>query len=283
MNLLCASPSFPAFRSVGNPPLQVSLELVWRRLPWSRHPRKPVQGVDRLCKFTSPLQPASGRFQSRLVHGAARFSKATVQSVAVGTEYGGFLPASGLLAQHVGELIANGSLLRLLHGSLPADLTLRSGSRLVFPALSILQRSRLDLPENDTQYLLKYPRLPITPAPRPTGPAMVKLDNKTRRALRIRGLRELLFDRDAAREAVDNHGHSALASRVIRPNLPHVISSPHRLSRQPLQHQKSPAPQHRRHHQVPLVVPECSHSRLEGTQPRRDRNDRCVGLRPQAV
>jgi hypothetical protein len=64
---------------------------------------------------------------------------------------------------------------------------------------------------------------------------MVQLDDEARSALRIRGLRELLVHGDGVREAVDDHIHSALTSRVIRPPLPHLVPAPDRLGGQRLQ------------------------------------------------
>lgn len=157
--------------------------------------------------------------QSQLLHGAARSGETTFQSIAILTEYGDLLPASGLLAKHLGELIPNSSLLGLLHGRPPANFTLRPGPLLALPAPSALQRSHLDLPENYAQGILKHPRL----YPRRTASAASACSIRSNRRRSTGGITQL-----------------------------------------------------------PLVVPERSHSWMEGTQSHGDRDHRRVVLRPLA-
>lgn len=95
---------------------------------------------------------------------------------------------------------------------------------------------------------------------------MGKLQDETGRALRIRGLWELLPSGDGVREAVDSDVHSALARVEGGPRLPHLVPSPYCLSREPLQQQKRPAAQRRRHHQPTLFVLERLHHRMQVPQ-----------------
>nr|WP_239135182.1 recombinase family protein [Streptomyces sp. SID12488] len=110
----------------------------------------------------------------------------------------------------------------------------------------------------------------------------VAFDDEARGALRVRGLWELLPDGDRVREAVDDHVDSAFAPGVVQPSAPDLVPSPHRLGSQRMQHQERPATEHRRNHQLPLVVLERNHSRMEGARSRGYRDHRRVVFRPLA-
>ncbi|MGW0580446.1 hypothetical protein ACWD25_31830 [Streptomyces sp. NPDC002920] len=163
-------------------------------------------------------------------------------------------------------MFANSLFFRHLHGRSPANFAFHNGLLLVLPAPSVLRRSYLDLSKDRVQGLFERPGLPISPAPGPVGQAMSELHDEARGAVGIRGLRELLPDTDGVCDTVDSNVHSALAWVKERVGLPHLVSSPDRLSRQSLQQQNRPSAELRRHDESALVVFERGHDRMEVPQ-----------------